>query len=148
MTYTMLTFLSAVLACGDSHPPESRDAGIDGSVDSGPERLPDAGRDASHDDHCAASGVTFPDGMPQPTCRPDRISCSHPTYYPEGALCEYGLCCGGSVDPTTCECRCGEGPPCTGFARSCCHADTSEPHLRDLDPEAFYCLVVTDCAEL
>jgi hypothetical protein len=139
-------------ACSGSHGAPTRDAGSDASVtrtDGGTDASTDARRrrDAGNvDDHCRASGVRFADGNLQPTCDVTG-SCFDPMYYPDGnALCEYGLCCRGRVDPSSCECRCGDGPPCIGASRSCCRPE-NYPHLQHLDPEQYYCLLENDCAE-
>jgi hypothetical protein len=38
---------------------------------------------------------------------------------PPFSLCQEGTCCSGTIDPITCECRCGNGPAC-GPRELCC----------------------------
>jgi hypothetical protein len=141
-------------ACSGSHPVAKRDSGTDAAVtaiDARVDAAADAGRSRRDagliDDHCAMAGTRFPDGTLQPVCDARRLSCDDPVHYPHwSAVCEFGLCCGGRVDPTTCECRCGAGPPCTGGGRWCCRPE-NYPHLDHLDRDAFYCLLENDCAE-
>jgi hypothetical protein len=38
---------------------------------------------------------------------------------PPFSTCQEGTCCSGTLDPETCECRCGSGPAC-GPGELCC----------------------------
>src|SRR5262245_61225768 len=45
---------------------------------------------------------------------------------PPFSLCQEGTCCSGTLDPATCECRCGDGPAC-GPRELCCELPAGSP---------------------
>jgi hypothetical protein len=45
---------------------------------------------------------------------------------PPFSVCQEGACCSGTIDPVTCECRCGNGPAC-GPRELCCNPPASSP---------------------
>jgi len=47
---------------------------------------------------------------------------------PPFSLCQEGTCCSGTIDPVTCECRCGNGPAC-GPRELCCELPASVPRV-------------------
>jgi len=47
---------------------------------------------------------------------------------PPFSLCQEGTCCSGTIDPVTCECRCGYGPAC-GPRELCCELPASVPRV-------------------
>lgn len=67
---------------------------------------------------------------------------------PPFSLCQEGTCCSGTIDPVTCECRCGNGPPC-GPRELCCELPASVPRVEQTSsaeqPTGLRCRPVREC---
>jgi hypothetical protein len=66
---------------------------------------------------------------------------------PPFSVCQEGACCSGTIDPVTCECRCGNGPAC-GPRELCCDLPASSPRNPQETPESqagLRCRPVREC---
>jgi hypothetical protein len=137
--------MSLLLGCASSHAVDPGDGGIDAQARRPDAWITDAGRDAARPaNYCALANVRYPDGTPQPTCSALGMACGDLSNLPQDqGLCQFGLCCSGTVLPSTCECSCGLGPACRGDNKACCRPDPSR--RPDLGETHFYCLNSIDC---
>ncbi len=62
---------------------------------------------------------------------------------PPFVLCQEGTCCSGQIDPATCECRCGGGPPC-GPREACCDVALPETAGREQE-RGLRCRPIREC---